>query len=310
MSNLYDLLGVSKSASDSDIKKAYHKLAKTLHPDVNPDAKAQEKFKAVSKAYEILSDKQKRSRYDAGEIDDNGNPTPFGAGAYDRGGGGFGGFGGGTHTYRRGNTTYQTNINPEDLASMFGGLGGGAGGFDFADLFGMGSRGPKSRSYPASQDVQYNLTIPFDLAINGGQTTVGIEGKQLKIRVPAGVEEGGILRLRGQGQNGGDALIKVHIQESSLFTREGNNLIIKVQITLKEAVLGTTITLPLPSGAVAVKVPPYTSGDKVLRLKGKGVGGKGDCLVHFSIVVPPKGNKELSDFVSGWLDPTGNPRHF
>ena len=307
MANLYDLLGVSKSASDSDIKKAYHKLAKTLHPDVNPDAKAQEKFKAVSKAYEILSDKQKRTRYDAGEIDDNGNPTPFGAGAYDRGGG-FGGFSG--NTYRRGNTTYQTNINPEDLASMFGGLGGGAGGFDFADLFGMGARGPRSRSYPQSQDVQYNLTIPFDLSVNGGETTVRINGKQLKIRVPAGVEEGGTLRLRGQGQNGGDALIQIHVQENGLFIREGNNLSIKVPITLKEAILGTTLTLPLPSGTVAVKVPPYTSGDKVLRLKGKGIAGKGDCMVHFSIILPPKENKDLTNFTKQWLDPTGNPRKF
>jgi len=309
MSNLYDLLGVAKGASDGEIKKAYHKMAKTLHPDVNPDAKAQEKFKAVSKAYEILSDKSKRARYDAGEIDDNGNPTPFGAGAYDGAHGGFGGFGGG-RTYRQGNTTY-TNINPEDLASMFGGMGGmGSQGFDFADLFGMGSRRTRTRAYPQSQDVQYDLTIPFNLIATGGETTVSLGSKRLKIKVPAGIEEGGTLRLRGQGQNGGDALIKVHIQPSSLFTREGNNLIVKVPITLKEAILGTTITLPLPSGTVAIKVPPYTDADKTLRLRGKGIGSKGDCLVHFNIVLPPKNNKDLTNFAQSWLDPTGNPRKF
>ena len=310
MANLYDLLGVSKGASDTEIKKAYHKMAKNLHPDVNPDAKAQEKFKSVSKAYEILSDKSKRARYDAGEIDDNGNPTPFGAGAYDGGGSGFGGFAGG-RTYRRGNTTY-TNINPEDLASMFGGMGGmsGAGGFDFADLFGMGSRGPRARSYHPSQDVQYNLTVPFDLAITGGETTINLGSKKIKMRVPAGIDEGGTLRLRGQGQNGGDALIKVHIQPSSLFSREGNNLIVKIPITLKVAILGTTITIPLPNGDVAVKVPPYTDAEKVLRLKGKGMTGKGDCMVHFNIVLPSKNNKDLTNFAESWLDPTGNPRKF
>ncbi len=306
MANLYDLLGVSKSASDGEIKKAYHKMAKTLHPDVNPDAKAQEKFKNVSKAYEILSDKSKRARYDAGEIDDNGNPTPFGAGAYDRAGGGFGSMGGG-RTYRQGNTTY-TNINPEDLASMFGGMGGG-GGFNFADLFGMGSA-QRTRNYRPAQDVQYEYTIPFNLSITGGETTLVIQGKKIKMRVPAGVEEGGTLRLRGQGQNGGDALIKVHITDGGIFTRDKKNLIVKVPITLKEAVLGTSVTIPLPSGTVSVKVPPYTSGDKVLRLKGKGVGGSGDCLVHFNIILPSKPNKDLTAFVSDWSDPTGNPRTF
>jgi len=308
MSSLYDLLGVNKGASDAEIKKAYHKMAKTLHPDVNPDKSAQEKFKNVSKAYEILSDKGKRARYDAGEIDDNGNPTPFGSGAYDTGSG----FGGG-HTYRRGNTTY-TNINPEDLAAMFGGMGGmgHGGGFDFADLFGMRgmNQGARTRNYNPGQNVQYDMSIPFDLAITGGETTIHINGKNIKMRVPAGVTESAQLRLKGQGQNGGDALIKIHIEPSKLFTREDNDLIVKVPLTLKEAVLGTKITIPLPSGTVAVKVPENTSGGKVLRLKGKGVSGKGDCLIHFNIVLPERSNRPLTDFVKNWSDPTSNPRKF
>ncbi len=319
MANLYDLLGVSKSASDSEIKKAYHKMAKNLHPDVNPDPKAQDKFKQASKAYDILSDKSKRSRYDAGEIDENGNPTPFGAGAYDRGGAGFGGgfggggFGGSGGTYRRGNTTYQ-NINPEDLAAMFGGGfggAGGAGGFDFADLFGMGARGGRSRTYqPQAQDVEYDLTIPFNLSITGGETVVGLGAKKMKIRVPAGVNEDGTLRLKGQAQGGADVLIRLHIEPSPLFTRSGNNIEMKVPLTLKEAILGASVTLPLPSGAVALKVPANTDGSKTMRLKGKGVTGKGDCMVHFHIVLPPKGSADLTRFAESWLDPTGNPRKF
>lgn len=322
MTNPYDLLGVSKSATDAEIKKAYHKLARTLHPDVNPDKKAAEKFKAVSAAYELLSDKEKRKRFDAGEIDENGNPTPFGAGAYDRSGG-FGGF-------NRGETYYQThNINPEDLASMFG----GAGGFNFADIFGMGmggntraggrrASGFNTRGFgggfenDAGQDVSYELTIPFDLSVTGGETTVTLGGgKRIKIKIPAGVNDEATLRLKGQGQPGytgtpGDALIKIKIQPSSLYTRDGNNVLLTVPITLKEAVVGTKITIPTPTGPVALKIPPYTSSGKTLRLKGKGVTGKGDLLVKLTVVLPETPDKELSDFIASWQDPTSNPRHF
>ena len=238
MANLYDMLGVSKGASDDEIKKAYRKLARTLHPDVNPDKKAQEKFKAVTAAYELLSNKDKRRRYDAGEIDEKGNPTPFGSGFYDKGSGagGFNGFGG--RTYRQGNTTY-TNINPEDLASMFGGMSGG--GFNFSDLFGMGGMSGGRRAYqPQGQDVQYNLSIPFNLAITGGETTIRLaNGKQVKVKVPAGVVDDAVLRLRGMGESGGDALIKLKVASSSFYTRQGDHLEMVVPLTLKEAVLGT-----------------------------------------------------------------------
>lgn len=319
MANPYDLLGVSKSATEAEIKKAYHKLARTLHPDVNPDKSAAEKFKAVSAAYELLSDKDKRRRFDAGEIDENGNPTPFGAGAYDRGG--FGGF-------NRGGTYYQThNINPEDLASMFG----GAGGFNFADIFGMGMGGNTGRrrssgfnSYdfgggfqePSGQDVSYELSIPFNLSVTGGETTVTLAGgKRIKIKVPAGVTDEATLRLKGQGQAGyggkaGDALIKIKVEPSHLYTREGDNVLLTVPITLKEAILGTKITIPTPTGEVAMKVPPHTSSGKTLRLKGKGVTGKGDLLVKLTIVLPETPNRELSDFIASWKDPTPNPRKF
>ncbi len=310
MANLYDMLGVSKGASDDEIKRAYRKLARTLHPDVNPDKKAQEKFKAVTAAYELLSNKEKRRRYDAGEIDEKGNPTPFGSGFYDNrsGAGGFNGFNG--RTYRQGNTTY-TNINPEDLASMFGGMGGG--GFNFADLFGMGGMSGMSgrRSYqPQGQDVQYNLQIPFDLAVTGGETTVRLaNGKQVKVKVPSGVVDDAVLRLRGMGEMGGDALIKLKVGPSSLYTRQGDNLEMNIPLTLKEAVLGTKIAVPTPSGEVMVKIPPMSGGDKTLRLKGKGVAGRGDLLLKLSIVLPSS-DSDLTRFVKDWDTTQKNPRNF
>ncbi len=317
MSNPYDLLGVSKSATSEEIKKAYRKLARTLHPDVNPDKQAAEKFKTVTAAYELLSDPDKKRRYDAGEIDENGNPTPFGAGAYDTSGGGFGGFGG----FGQG-TRYKTqNINPEDLASMFG---GGVGGFDFSDIFsglgggfGQGRRGGHSYTRQAGRDVSYELPIAFDLSITGGETTVTLaNGKRVKVKIPAGVTDEAVLRLKGQGEASisgggtGDALIKVKVQKSALYTREGDNILLTVPITLKEAVLGSKITIPTPSGAVMMKVPPYSSSGNVMRLKGKGVKDKGDLLVKFSISLPEKPDAALTQFVETWDSPVQKIRSF
>lgn len=314
MSKLYDLLGISKTATSAEIKKAYHKLARSLHPDVNPEKSAAEKFKKVSAAYEILSDSEKRKRYDDGLIDENGNPTPFGAGAYDRGG--FGGFGGGNGGYQ------SYNINPEDLASMFG---GGMGGFNFSDLFGnmggMGGRTHHQRShaqnaYGGGQDVSYNLNVAFDLSITGGETTVGLaNGKNLKIKIPAGVSDDSTLRLKGQGEAGyrgqkGDALINIKVQKSSLYAREGNNVLLNVPITLKEAVLGAKITVPTPYGAVALTIPPYSSSGKILRLKGRGVKDKGDQLVKLMIVLPEHADADLTDFVEHLDEKTQCPRKF
>ena len=310
MASLYDLLGVSKTATNSEIKKAYHKLARSLHPDVNPDKAAAEKFKKISSAYEILSDSEKRKRYDDGLIDENGNPTPFGAGAYD--GSGFGG----------GNGRYQTyNINPEDLASMFG---GGMGGFNFSDLFGMGNmaggagrrRTHTHSAYGGGQDVTYTLNIAFDLAITGGETTVGLaNGKNLKIKIPAGVTDDSTLRLKGQGEAGyggqkGDALINIKVGSSTLYTRDGNNVLLTVPITLKEAVLGAKITVPTPYGQVALTIPPYSSSGKTLRLKGRGVKDKGDQLVKLMIVLPDHSNADLTEFIQKWDAKPLHPRKF
>ncbi len=306
MANPYDLLGISKTATDAEIKKAYHKLARTLHPDVNPDKQAAEKFKAVSAAYELLSDKDKRQRFDAGLIDENGNPTPFGAGGY--GAGGMGGFGDGRTQYR------THNINPEDFAAMFGG-----GGFNFSDIFGdmSGMSGFGRRASSAGfaggggQDVDYELSVPFDLSVTGGDSTVTLNnGKRIKIKIPAGITDDYVLRLKGQGVGGGAAMVRMRILPSPLYVREGNNVILTVPITLAEAVLGAKITIPTPSGKVAVKVPPHSTSGTTLRLKGKGVTGKGDFLAKLSVALPDSANAELTEFVKKWSDPTGNPRHF
>ncbi len=316
MKNPYDLLGIKKTATADEIKKAYRKLARTLHPDVNPDKNAADRFKAVTAAYDLLSDPDKRRRFDAGEIDAEGNPTPFG--------GGFGNAGGFNNTGGFGGTRYSTHqMNPEDLAAMFGGkfrMKGGFGGFDFSDLFGMGQSGFTHQHHtesepPRGNDITYNLSVPFDLSVTGGETTVTLDnGKRLKVKIPAGITNESILRLKGQGNTGygiaGDALIKIIVQKSPLYTREDNNLLVTVPITLKEAVLGAKITIPTPYGAVRMSIPPYSGSGKVLRLKGKGVKDKGDLLVTLNIALPEKPDTALNNFIKSWDEPYQNLRHF
>ena len=306
MSNPYELLGVSKTASATEIKKAYHKLARAYHPDVNPDKQAAEKFKTITAAYELLSDQDKRTRYDNGEIDENGNPTPFGRGAYDKGGFGSG-FGGGHGFGGHGFTA-------EDLSSMFG---GGRGGFNFSDIFGgFGGGGFSNTQQTGGQDETYHLNIPFDLSITGGETTVTLkQNKQLKIKIPAGVTDDAVLRLKGQGQTGyngqkGDALIKIKIQNSSLYQREGNNVLLTLPLSLKEAVLGEKINVPTPYGPVMLKIPPYSGSDKTMRLKGKGVKDKGDLLIKINLVLPQKEDPELTAFVQKWQPKEEKVRSF
>lgn len=309
MTNPYDLLGIKKSATADEIKKAYRKLARKLHPDINPDKGAAEKFKAITAAYELLSDSEKRKQFDAGNIDAEGNPTPFDGNF--NGTGSFGGFNNGYYT--------SQHIRPEDLASMFGGgfsSSGEFGGFDFSSLFNMGkdNRQPTSEN-SGSSDITYTLSVPFDLSVTGGETTVTLNnGKRLKIKIPAGVTDESVLRLKGQGKSSrrvaGDALIKLAVQKSSLYTRNGNNLSLTLPVSLKEAVLGAKITVPTPYGAVQMNIPPYFGNGKTLRLKGKGIQNKGDLLVTLSITLPEKPNTELTDFVKTWKEPYQKLRHF
>ncbi|MBO7333094.1 MAG: J domain-containing protein [Alphaproteobacteria bacterium] len=301
MSNLYSVLGISKNATTSEIKKAYHKIARTSHPDVaKNDPKAANKFKEATAAYEILSDATKRKQYDAGEIDEQGKPkAPFG----------FGGQGFGSGFNPNGTHQFYTNMNG----------GQGFGGFDFADLFGGGSgfsdifsqmRGGRSNHQTRSssghseyggQNVSYELTIPFILSATGGETSIRLNnGKNMKVKIPAGIHEGASLRLKGQGENGGDALIKIHIEPHRLFTRDEDNIHLILPITLKEAVLGSKVTIPTLTGKVALTIPANTSSGKILRLAGKGVTGKGDLLVKIEIILPDEPDENLKDFIKNW----------
>lgn len=320
MADLYHILGVSNTASAAEIKKAYHKIARTCHPDVaKNDPKAADKFKEASVAYEILSDEKKRRQYDAGEIDEQGRPRGF-AGAYGHNNGAYSGnpFGGGfpggrSYTYKTGGNEQFQEFDINDIFSMFGGSMGGTG--MGGNPFGFGSSNHYQRYTAPGQDVSYELTIPFKLAALGGETSVRLNsGKQIKVKIPAGIKDGATLRLKGQGlssqPNGpsGDALIKIHIASDSIFTREDNNVLMDLPITLKEAVLGAKIAIPTLSGKVSLTIPPNISSGKILRLKGKGIAGKGDLLVKIQIILPDKPDNDLEDFIKSWHAKSQNPR--
>jgi len=315
--DLYQRLGVQRSASEADIKKAYRSLAKQLHPDRNKDnPNAAKRFGEVTQAYDVLSDKDKRAQYDRGEIDEDGNPKmPFGSGfgGYSPGaggprpgagpGGGFEGFQGGFG-------------DSADLSDLFEGLfgaanaargGGGGGGFS-------GFR-QRSRMPQKGADVAYRLKIPFiDAVTLKPQRITLADGKTIDLKLPKGLENGAKIRLAGKGEEGpggrGDAIVTVDIAPHRFFTRDGNNIRLTLPVTLKEAVLGAKVKVPTPEGPVMLSIPKGTTSGKVLRLKGRGFTGRdgkrGDQLVEAEIDVPSS-DPELQTFVEGW-DGGGNPR--
>jgi len=299
----YTLLGVSRTATEADIKKAYRKLAKELHPDRNTDnPKAAEKFSQVTSAYDLLSDKDKRARFDRGEIDGDGNPAaPFGYGA--GGGGPQGGF-------RADFGGEQAGDFSDLFEGLFGGRGraGGAGG-GFAGGFGR-------RPQPKGANVAYRLTVPFtDAATLAPQRITLADGKTIDLKLPAGVESGTQMRLSGKGQPGpggnGDAIVTIEIQPHRFFTRDGDDVRIDLPISLAEAVLGASVRVPTADGAVMLTVPKGSSSGKTLRLKGKGFhkkgGGRGDQLVTLMVDLPVD-DDALVEFVQGWKDKDKNPR--
>lgn len=309
--NLYDVLGINKSASDAEVKSAYRKLARQYHPDLNKnDKNAAEKFKEVSCAYEILGDKEKRQKYDRHEIDDEGKPTGFGAGF----GGGFGQGGfedspfssGGYRAYRR-----TSSRNPF----------GGANGFDFSSLFGddimsqfSGAQARNNFGFNGAekgQDIHYTMDVSFLEAALGVQKSIGLQGKTIQVKIPSGTEDGQTLRLKGLGYAGvgggayGDALITVRVGAHPYFKAEGQNVVLDLPISLKEAVLGAKITVPTLTGKVKVLVPPYSSSGEKLRLKGKGITkGKttGDEIITLQIMTPQKPDKALEEALSQLTD--------
>ena len=307
MADPYQTLGVARTASEADIKKAYRKLAKELHPDKNKDnPKATERFSLVTNAYDLLTDKDKRARFDRGEIDGDGNPaSPFGFG------GGQSGFGGGTGGFRpqQGGGGFESG---PDLSDVFEGLfsggankGGGFGGFG------------RRQAQPKGANVGYRLNVPFvDAAMLTAQRITLADGKPIDLKLPANLENGTQMRLAGKGQAGpggvGDGIVTINIQPHRFFIREGDDVRLDLPISLAEAVLGASVRVPTVEGAVMLTIPKGTSSGKVLRLRGRGFhkkdGGRGDQLVTLMVDLPVD-DDALVEFVQGWPGrDKGNPR--
>ncbi len=293
MADPYSVLGVAKGASEKDIKSAYRKLAKELHPDKNKDnPRATERFSEATRAYDLLSDKNKRAQFDRGEIDADGNPAGFGGGGF-----GQGGFGGGFSGHPGGGFSAE-NI---DLGDIFGGLFGGGGGFG-----GQQQR----RTAPKGATVQYRLNVPFaDAATRSPQRITLADGKSLDLKLPAGVENGTQMRLAGKGESGpggmGDALVTIQIQSHAFFQRDGDNIRLDLPISLDEALNGAKVKVPTVEGAVMLTVAPGSSSGKTLRLKGKGFtrkdGTRGDQLVSLQVDLPEH-DPDLAARLEGWRD--------
>jgi DnaJ-class molecular chaperone len=316
MADLYSQLGVKRDASEAEIKKAYRKLAKELHPDKNKDnPKATERFAKVTQAYDLLTDKDKRARYDRGEIDEDGHPkAPFGFG-----GGGPGAGAGGFRGRPTNGPGGFAGAEEVDLSEIFGdlfGSGGGAtrrsGPFGGFGGFGGGRAAPPEKG----ADVLYRLPVPFEDAAVLKEQRVTLEGgKTISIKLPKGVEEGTKIRLAGQGRQGpggsGDAIVTISIQPHRFYTRDGDNIRLDLPVRIDEALLGAKVKVPTVEGPVMLTVPKGSSSGKTLRLKGRGFTGKdgarGDQLVTLMVDVPAA-DAELQQFVEGWSGKRGNPR--
>ena len=297
MPDPYKTLGVGRLATADEIKKAYRKLAKKLHPDLNPgDKKIESQFKEISAAYDMLSDVEKRRKYDRGELDDNGNPRagfqpggPWGNGRPGQGGGQAGG---------RARTAKDFGLDEGENDEIFKDFFG----------FGRGRTGLKMRG----ADVTYRLEVEFIDAALGGKKRLGLaDGKTLDVTLPPGTEDGSQLRLKGQGMPGqggapnGDAFVEIGVKPHPFFERDGLDILLECPITLNEAVLGGTVQVPTIDGRVALKVPVGSNSGTQLRLKGKGILNpktklRGDQYVRFVVTLPTNIDADLEAKVREW----------
>ena len=286
-SDPYTTLGVKKDASQDDIQKAYRKLAKKLHPDLNPgNKKAEEQFKDVASAYDLLGDADKRARFDRGEIDASGQERA-------------------QRRYYRDFADEASQYSSDDgfadfgdaddiLSEIFGRQGGGRGNFRM--------RG---------QDVRYQLELDFLDAINGGKRQITLpDGATLDVTIPPGTSTGTVLRLRGKGRRGagggppGDALVEIDVRPHPVFRRKGDDVHVELPLPLRTAVLGGKVTVPTPSGSVTMRVPRWSNTGATLRLKGRGVprrdGKRGDEYVKLKVMLPEKPDPELEKLIAHW----------
>lgn len=285
MADPYSILGVSKAADAKAIKGAYRKLAKELHPDKHPnDPKAADKFSEVTRAYDLLSDEQKRGQYDRGEIDENGQLRGFGGGGFSGGSAGPGG------------ASFEFGSGGIDLGDIFDGLFGGGGA--------QARPGPRPQSGPPPKgaNIAYDHLVSFtDAATLEPQRITLHDGKTVEFKLPKGVVAGQQIRIPGKGQPGpggyGDAMVTLRIGKHPNFVRDGDHIRIDLPISLKEAVSGGKVKVPTVNGAVMLTVPPRTNSGATLRIKGRGFIGKsgerGDQLVTLMIHLP-KDSKELA----------------
>jgi DnaJ-class molecular chaperone len=294
----YEVLGVKPDASADEIRKVYRKLAKQFHPDLNPGKpEAEARFKAISVAYDLLSDPEKRARYDRGEIDESGQERPQRS----------------YRTYAEGAQGWRYQPEGEmdlnDLEDLFAAFGS-------AGRRGRGGAGEGFRARGA--DRHFGLTVDFVTAATGGKQRLSLAPEEwLDVTIPAGIEDGQVLRLRGKGGPGfgggpaGDALIEVHIAPHPLYRRDGDNILIELPVSLAEAVLGARVAVPTVTGPVTMTIPKGSDTGGQLRLRGKGIqrGNRpGDQIVTLKVVIGQSGDPELAAFLEKWapqhsLDP-------
>jgi len=303
MRDPYDVLGVKRNATEGEIKKAFRSLAKKFHPDTHGNDPAKSKrFQEINAAYEVVGDKEKRARFDRGEIDAEGHARGFDPRAQ-----GFGGFQGGQQEGFPGGFDFRSGggqFRAEDIfADILGGFGGGGGA---------------RRRATRGEDLQMETAVSLEEAASGATRRVVLtDGKQIEVKIPAGVKDDQQIRLKGKGGEGrgggpaGDVLITVKLAPHAQFSRDGLDLKLDLAVSLKEAVLGGKVEVPTLSGAVTLTVPPHSNSGQVLRLRGKGLpvqgGTAGDLYVRLVVALPTPPDPALDAFVKDWSS-AYNPR--